>query len=460
MRARAWLSALSLAALPAAAAAAPDEDGLWHSEVVPLRFEDQWNAFEALSFGTGPVTLVDFSGVLVSIDFGVYTSGGVIAAMSANSDLAWPEALTHTIEGVPDSGYLRTAFDLELRGQLNYDIVVDSGTVNLLDLLIPGIPTRYAIDDVDAIFDPLLLRGGAPPMATLEVKDTNLIDPIEFDFSLLDWVVIEISLGAGVLFYPELEATIAGDRVATTVDGDTYVLDVAGEYSEIPVPSTTGYASMQSQYFADVAATLGFVAQGYGVVSFDTIVGGFDIDLFNIPLPILERTFSENRAFEPVSYEHPLPVAQPDRASHDFGDLYPGTNADALITLDNPGRMDLEALIYVEGDGFSVFPNELFVPVDGAGQVQVEVDVADLGLATGVLVIESNDPSRPRIEIPLSVNGVDESVDLTDDDPLVEPDEFKADVTGGCTCASPRGGVGAAWTLLPLVAAVARRRRR
>ena len=97
-------------------------------------------------------------------------------------------------------------------------------------------------------------------------------------------------------------------------------------------------------------------------------------------------------------------------------------------------------------------------PADGTGQVQVTVDVTAPGLATGTLVIESNDPGRPRIEIPLYANGVDAS-DLPGDtdDPLVEPDDFKADING-CGCAT--GPSTGAWTLAPLALLAALRRRR
>ncbi|MBT3218161.1 MAG: hypothetical protein HN348_03650, partial [Proteobacteria bacterium] len=159
----------------------------YESEEADLHFFDTYDLLSALYFDTGWLPSQDPFGVR----FYIYPSGGVVTEMEAVSQLTWPNALTHTITGVPGSGQFGIDTDLTVAAEMNIDIGIYSDTWTLWQ---DGF-SLYQMEE----FDPLLLPGSKPESIDVVMNDTTLIDPIEIDIAL----ITGIDLVFAVLFYPQ-----------------------------------------------------------------------------------------------------------------------------------------------------------------------------------------------------------------------------------------------------------------
>ncbi len=239
----------------------------------------------------------------------------------------------------------------------------------------------------DATFDPLLLSGGAVPSVDL-ASDGLGIDTIRYDIALFTGVSLALSLDA----FPRATAVMSG---------------------------------------------------------VSTPVGSFTLVSFEIPVPIV--SYDQDRALE-VAYQHPLPALEVPFANHDFGEQEIEALGNLAVPLLNVGRLDLEGTARIEGDAaFTVYPTAFYAAPDVEDGVVVTYTPSDAGSHTAMLIIESNDPRNPVLQIPLRGDGA-----VKDDDGLdgVEPRV----AVEGCGCSSQGAGPGLLGALGVL--ALLRRRRR
>lgn len=409
---------------------------IWFSEPQDLRFADEVDVFESVEFTTGRLP----DGSPVQVEFRLDSGGGLSAAFEAVSDVSWPDALTQTLTGTPGGGSLSFLTDLRLEALVYVDLfdlyewqdVVWSDGLYLLD---------------DAAFDPLLLPGSSVAEVALG-SDGLGIDTIHYDLALFTGV----SLGFTLDVFPRAEAAVRGVSVAT-VDPDEpddvlATLTTADGTAIYPVPAVDpGVLSLMSTFTAHLSAGLSVVFQP--AIAVNTPVGDFELARFDVPVELL--SYEEDRAFPAVTYEHPLPALAVPFASHDFGELEPGDLANVQVPLENVGDLDLEGVVRIEGDpAFTVYPEFFLAGADVEDGVVVTYAPADEGTHTAMLVIESNDPAHPALEIPLRGGAVAPEVDLYDENEHVSVD--------GCGCASP-GGVGGWVGVLAAALIVGRRRR-
>ena len=77
------------------------------------------------------------------------------------------------------------------------------------------------------------------------------------------------------------------------------------------------------------------------------------------------------------------------------------------LPLGNAGELDIEGWVQLDApDGFDVFPEYIYATSGNTDGVVVSFTPVELGAQSGALVITSNDPARPELEIPIAGTGV------------------------------------------------------
>jgi MYXO-CTERM domain-containing protein len=358
-----------------------------------LQFRDTVDGFDALEYDTGWLP----SGSPLAVRFYASLTGGTSTEMEATSQLTWPDAVMHSIEGVPGEGWFSLIVDIAIGAEVQIDLWAYTGTFDIWS------DNLYI--EADRWFDPLLLPGGAMSEVSLE-GDGEGFDPIE--------IPVELFAGVGLNFvidiWPRAESSLRGTRLVTN-----------GNAATVLEPSMEVCASA---------------------------FGCYEVASFEIPIPLVE--FSQDHEFSPVSYWHPLPSLHTDAATFDFGQVQVGTLANLQLPLGNVGEMDLEGWVTIEGSSdITVYPEYFHASPGNTDGVVVTFAPSEAGVAGATLVLTTNDPLRPRIEIPVGGSGFNEDI----------PGESDGEVahlkTCGCTTPAAPGG----WALLLGLVALGRRRR-
>jgi len=400
----------------------------YESEPQELVFHDEFDVFAGLEYTTGWLP----AGSPVATQFYIASEGGAFTDMAAVSTLTWPETLTHTITGVPGSGRFSLLTDLDVVAEVQVDVFGYNGTWEVWS-------TGLEMSDSVA-FDPTLLAGSEPDSLTLSSEGVGL-EPADVELGLFPGVSLQFTAE----LFPRSEASLYGLRIETN---DT-VMDTEGQSFFLEVPEgDPGQLDLVSTYVAWIDASLNLVIQP--TMSFCVeIIGCYDVASFDIPITLAD--VSEEHAFEPVSYTHPLPAIELHNLTHDFGNVRLGELVTLELPIENTGLLDLEGTLSVEGsDALSVFPSNIYAAPGGADGVVVMFAPTQEGEMSALVVVETNDPRRPRIEIPVGGLGL-----LPGVEPGGDTEPIK---TCGCALAPTSLAV---WpTLLGLGLVVSARRRR
>jgi MYXO-CTERM domain-containing protein len=403
----------------------------WESEAQDLRFEDEYDVFSAVEYDSGYLP----ADSPVAVRFFIDSAGGAYTQMDATSQLTWPDALTHEITGVPASGYFDLLCDLTAQAEIYFDIFGYTATI-------PVWSQNLYLHDSEEEFEPLLLKNGSPEGVSAS-SDGEVIGPFEYGFDVFTGVELLFALEG----WPRASAALAGRRIETN-GNNVFEADTT---TRLDVPEENpGWVDMTSTYVAWLDASLDIVLEPSMSVCVD-IVGCFEVASFEIPVPMVG--VSEERPFEPVLYQHPLPSILPPFNTAEVGEVAVGNLANLQVPITNVGLLDLEGYAWIEGDTqqFSVYPEYFYASPEATDGLVVTYNALAAGETSATLIIESNDPVRPRIEIPLRASGFN-------------PDTFPDDDGGDsvrvktCGCSSaPSGGLPALAGLLAL--ALVRRRR-
>lgn len=410
------------------------------SEQREFLFADAFDVFDGIEdihYGPYPADAV------LGLEFELKSRGGYTVEMEATSDLTWPDALTHDLKGVPQGGEIALDTTLSAYLTLNFDTSLFSGHYDLW--------SEHIKMQGEEVFDGLLLDGDTVETVDVVWEDYPL-DPIELPLSIVTGLTVKFVMNV----YPRSTITLDNERIETFAGDatDPTVLTAVGTTSIVEVPEDNpGEVWLESTYFANLAATGDIVFDPAA----DICIFGGCWTVFNYELPFTILDVQELREFWPVEYDHPLPAILVDVQNHDYGDIELGNLAQLNVPIENIGLLPLEGTVRVEGsDAITVFPEYFFADAGAIDGVVVTFSPELEEGTTAMLVLESNDPVTPRIEIPLLGNG------------WVEPDleEYPDGNDGGdpvkirtCGCQStptplPMG----AWALA--LAFVAGRRRR
>jgi MYXO-CTERM domain-containing protein len=277
----------------------------------------------------------------------------------------------------------------------------------------------YMHDEV--AFEGLLLPDSTPASADLS-SDGQGIDPLTYSLSLFTGVDLQFTLEA----YPRATGHLAGLRIEG--GGATVLSEDESAHMDVP-EENPGYLDLAVTYVADLQANLQIVL--VPALAIGTPIGSFEVLSFEIPVDLI--AYDEERPFAPIDIEHPLPSLQPPVTTWSFGEVEVGNLANAQFALTDVGLMDLEGTAHIEGDpAFTVYPTYFYATPGNEDGVVVTFAPTAAGDVTAVLVIESSDPVRPRLEIPLIGTGF--SADDVPPDVISEPIK-----TCGCQSTSAPG---------------------
>jgi len=411
-------------------------------------FADEATLFTAVEYDTGNLP----EGSPVWVAFRIEVDGGAAVEMLGDSLLTWPDALTHAYEPTPNGGTFALDSTLTAKVVLGFDIDIYSAELDL---------GSESLSFFDAeTFTPWALPGGDPERVevTGEGEEVLLFD-------------VEQSVYTGVSIYletwirPEASAAFEGMRIET---GDQ-LIENDGETETFEPDGLVAFdedAVMKGHYEGSLDLVL---TPAFGVCI--DLLGCVEIAAFDLPIELVGSALEQE--FTPVFLHHPLPYLALEEEDYDFGEVTLGQHEAKAITFDNLGELDLEGTLHIEGDGaFTVYPDSLYVPQGGTDGVTLDYEPGTAGVHDGVLVVTSNDPNRPLVEIPLTGTGLhdtDPTDDPDGDDGSGEPapDDFdtgqwgygetiSTELTCGCAKSS---GARSAWLVL-LVAPLLMSRRR
>ncbi len=355
----------------------------------------------------------------VAVKFSIVPSGGVVTELQAESHLEWDELgasgdpMLHHITGFAGGGWFGLDAELDISTEVQLNILaVFTGIVPL------GSRTIRLSDGVS--FDGVLLPESA--IESVSVSSVGAPVPLSYEIEVIPGV--SLSLGANV--FPELEASLVGVEVRTDAQG-TESLQMAEEHwVELPPdPGRLAELGMATTWSGQLDAAVDLVIEPTVVV--DTWLGPFT--LAQVDIPVLLGEGSELRELGPTFYSHPLPVLEIDRSPMAFGDVPLGDLATVELPLENLGKLQLTGTVEVLGDpGFRVFPEAITAEALASDGLVVTFEPTQLGMADGVVVLHTNDPIDPMVQIVLSGAGFD-SVDR--EPQRVNGEEVRG---GGCAC--------------------------
>ncbi len=445
---RSVLPVAALCLLPTLAGAAEGD-----LETDDVRFEHEARAFEDVAFDTGWQP----PGAPVQVRITFNLGGGLEADLPGRADLTW-DPLEAVFVGETDAG--RFGMDLGAEFQATLRLGLDLPGGGRLDWegdvpFVPAFDLRLADEET---FTPFLLPGSPDRPATL----SDVTDRIEiYQYDITDVLVPLPGIGGGVGLdaMGSLDAGLRGERI---VVGDIW--ETTEELAAVRLlPSGTATIETTARYEATVDYDGTITLYPYVFVEFAG--AEWELDLVEIPIPIEAEDLW---VFEPEALAWNMPDVAVSPLELDFGRVEVGRAAEARLSIENRGRHRLLVSMDLPPSFGSSRP-ELELFAEAATLVTIEFAPEGAGTIEDVLVLTTNDPDTPTIEISLRGVGVggepDAGADAGDPDGGGEGGPG-GDVRrhGGCGCgASSRvggvGGAAGAWSLLAFSAASRRRRR-
>ncbi len=407
-------------------------------------------------------------GAPIQLRFVLSFGGSTEVDMDGDIVTEWPAALTVSAPGRPGTGRLAINYGLELAVQLRFDIDVAGIRYRWEgDIPVPGIPEdlRAAAED---FFDPYLLPPSDRPLSVMD--STDPVQVVRYD-----------ALG-GLISVPGV-----GGGIAITVQGD---LAVSYETVQIVV-SDASPITMENAFTVaspDPGAIMFGAAKDLavhpeGVLGFDAVVNvapvlylSFagtrrDFPLVEIPIMVADRTVDV--IFDDHFTHVPLPDIRMSANAYDLGEVAVGEFGERTLTIDNVGEADLEVSLRMPSGPFGADATSLSVPPGGMESFTVTFSPEMNGPASGVVILDTNDPDESTVVLRLTGTGFG-AMSMSDAEiPPVDSGMPAADAgappmeDGGCGCrsSSGQGRAPLPWLLfavlawLPLRRACRRRRR-
>ncbi len=343
-------------------------------EILLRDFVELWNGSE---FDTGWVP----SGSPLQVRFQIESSGGAEVEMEGVGHMGWPDGLTVALDPIPETGEIVVDAALEAVTSIQFDVDIYSWDSEI---------DRRGIDvEGEASFSPFLLEGDVPDVVEVIFEgDTNEL--LNWDFQVFTGVTAGISVDLG----PQAITTFTGEN--WYVDGER--IDTVGQEAWVE-PLGEAYQNVNTEYVGSWNSSLDLVLNPVFEVCVD-IIGCWDLVDMDIPIPLASDDFDQFFPSQTLSF--PLPVMGDLPPRHDFGTIEVGQTAVLQLPIENIGALDLEGYSHIEGDAyFSVYPEYFQAGAAQTDGVVVSFTPGAEGDYEGMLVLVSNDPLEPSIEIPL-----------------------------------------------------------
>ena len=426
---------LVLGLLPAVA-------GAYESEPVEMVFTDDFEVFPTFNWDTGWYPSSYPSSGYLGVRFYIESHGDVDMGLGAESELSWPESLTHELSGIFGTGWLSVIAGYDIAAQVGYNISISSytltGTYDIWD-------TTFIIED-GTTFTPLLLG----ETATVEADGAGLT-PFSESISPVSLISIEFD----VEIFPRAYAAMTGINIET----NSLLMQEESETLQFDIPiDDPSQLELASTYKYALDADLGIVIQPSVEVCADIpVIGEYCYEIASYDFEIDLAGVDEEYTLPTVEYSHPLPALVQPVDSHDFEKVTLGNLSNLLIPIEDAGLLTLLGYASIEGsEAFSVYPEVFYATEDLEDGIVVTFEPFQVGQETATLVLDSNDPQSPILEIPLFGYGEARNASDNDDGTGGSMETVRS---CGCTAGSVAGSLTPLWSLLPLLALFRRRTR-
>ena len=406
----------------------------------------------------------------LNITIGAAPAGNLAILVEGVSSLDWDadteDVLAHRIQPLPNGGSV--AFDG------NVELFVDLDILGLqFDLFSLDLPFQSATDGFGSF---VLADDGDAPLQLGLASNQLAFDEnfgVAFIADLISpglGVAIAAVADAGIRVYgnPTSNVVASGRFIDSQINGDLYRLENTQSFVPVFLDDPMAGIDGQSNYEMQTVADVGYVV---GLEAYLDVLGIIDLDfsIWTLELPLFADTRNVNYLSE--AYRHALPWAELAADMVDFGELAEGSSDVMEIVLDNLGELELQALTVFEGsEAFSVSPTEIFIDgLDDEGNSEsttllVTFSPTTPGQHVGTIFLETNDPTLPYVEIPVSGSAAAPVEDGPDgsgspDDGLYTP-PGRSTLYQACGCSSATSPTGAmAWVGLLGGMMLVRRRR-
>lgn len=402
-----------LAASPAAASEA---------EPAELYLYDSVILMEGAAYETGYLPSDDS---YVGINFAIEANQYAEVGMEGLAHLTWPEALTLTWSGTPASGWMSTEAELATVITFMYDIWGYDGEVEL---------DRRSLNILgDTTFDPLVLPDSSPAEVTFEENGEGM-EAFDLSYTPFSGFTITVPVELSAYQFTAMAGLYVEQDDGTVLEGesDSVLLDVPDD----------GAVEIWSTYVAawdsvmDLVITPSIHLELAG--SYEYEVASFDIDV-----NMEEVSFED--PFDTVSYAFYLPLLDDLDDAHDFGEVAVGNTVNWDLALVNDGSLELEGGLEITGsESFTVYPESILAAEESEDGVVVSFTPPEAGEYEGTLILETNDPFEPTLEIDLTGSGIESEAGE-------EMTVIESEVGCGCASTRRRGAPALALLLLPLV---------
>jgi MYXO-CTERM domain-containing protein len=422
------------------AVCAPASALAYESEPNPFVLEDLADLYAGSEVDTGWLP----SGSPLQLRFQVLSLGGGAVTMEGQGDLSWPDALTLAFTPTPGSGFFAVDTALAAVTSIQFDVAgyVWSSEIDRRNLAIYG----------ETAFEPFLLQDAEPSVAHIDYTGAST-ETVNFDYTVFTGVTASFTMPLAPT------ATAAFEGVSWTVEDDLLLMSPDVATLE---PNGEGHRDVAATFLGAYSANLDLVLTPTFSVCV-VIFGCWDLVELDLPIPLAASSFEQ--AFPDTLMSFPLPILETDVTSYDFGEVEVGDVVNLELPIRNVGELDLEGTAGTLGSTwFSSYPEYFLAGPGHEDGMVVTFAPSGVGAVSATILLESNDPARPSVEVTLTGTGVlppAEAGDTATDDDGGTTEIISSEVKGGCGCATPaRAGLRGGLVGLVAAGALLLRRRR
>jgi MYXO-CTERM domain-containing protein len=388
----------------------------WSSESTPqhlwLDHEEPFWDFADLDSGWGP------SGADLQVRFRIEADGGARVHMEGDSELSW-EAETPgelSMGWVPESGSGWLELDLLLETAL--DVRFDKWGITFEEEIRD---TELSFYDI-VFFDPWAMDG-----STIRASgDGSSVGLFSFDENVLPLVSLQVSSS----LWPEARVDYATQSLRT----EAGTMDAAGERISTPVPEEAAGLSQSLIATGDWDAVLDL--ELYTALAVCVEFLGCE-ELAGITTPIEDYAEGRMIDFSPTELHHPLPQLSVETTALDLGEVELGSDSSAALGINNLGELGLVGTATVTGDGLAVWPGSISASPGGSDGVFIGFVAEEVGEHSGILTLQTNDPSNPVFEVMLSASVYTDAGEDTAEHPDTGGSDTGSSDTGGSDTGAP-----------------------
>jgi len=381
-----------------------------------ILFTGEGQLFNGLEYDTGIYTIIQDAGLRFFVD----ADADFAFEMEGRSSLEWPEALAHSWDQTDNGGTVLINTTTDIVAQVAGEIYGLAFTYNIWSETISWEGTET--------FSSILMPKARQPAVNISIPGTDF-----YSFQETYEVAEGLHITLGGKVFPQLAANLQG----VSIDSGDAVVTSLGEQGLLGVPkSNPGYTSVDSVWNGLLSGNISLQIVPWITVYYAD--WGIEVGPLEYDIPINLFDDTANIQSDKARFNHDLPAIQTNMVSIDFGDVTLGSVVSKEIQINNLGEVTLngEALT---GDGlFFVSDALISAPELSRDSVTVEFIPTEEGTFQGELILNTNDPVRPRLVIPLVGTAVVGQVGGNNNN-----DDNRPNVTApvGCGCsAAPVGG--------------------